>query len=382
MSSGVAPARGLRPALVGVFAGAALGLLVTAAAPRAVEAGQLPTDPKGLYEIGCASCHGVDGEGVDPSRVAFDLPLPDFTDCEFAVREPDGDWLAVAHSGGPVRGFSRVMPAFGEAFDDEQLQKILDHVRTFCGDDDWPRGELNLPRPLFTEKAFPEDEAVWTTEVAVEGGGAVGTEVLYEKRFGARSMIEVSLPLQVRETAADGSWSGGVGDLGLGVKHTFHHDLEAGTILAVGGEVLLPTGDEDRGLGAGVTRFEPYLAWGQILPGDAFVQAQGGLELSTDTDRREHEAFWRATVGRTWTRGRFGRAWSPMVELLGARELADGAGIEWSLVPQTQVTLNTRQHVMLNLGVQLPLNEAERRSTRLLVYLLWDWFDGGLFDGW
>jgi hypothetical protein len=44
-------------------------------------------------------------------------------------------------------------------------------VRTFCASDAWPRGELNLPRALVTEKAFPEDEAVLTTSVATSGPG-------------------------------------------------------------------------------------------------------------------------------------------------------------------------------------------------------------------
>jgi hypothetical protein len=51
-------------------------------------------------------------------------------------------------------------------------------------------------------------------------------------------------------------------------------------------------------------------------------------------------------------------------------------------VPQRQVTLNTRQHIMLNAGVQFPLNERQGRGTRFMAYLLWDWWDGGFFDGW
>jgi hypothetical protein len=47
-----------------------------------------------------------------------------------------------------------------------------------------------------------------------------------------------------------------------------------------------------------------------------------------------------------------------------------------------QVTLNRRQHVMLNLGVRLPLTNADRRNTLILAYLLWDWFDGGFLAGW
>jgi hypothetical protein len=33
-------------------------------------------------------------------------------------------------------------------------------VRSLCTDKRWPRGELNFPAPLFTEKAFPENETL------------------------------------------------------------------------------------------------------------------------------------------------------------------------------------------------------------------------------
>src|SRR5690606_3960124 len=108
-----------------------------------------------LYRDACAACHGVDGTGQPRSVVGFDLPLPDFTDCSFATREPDADWFAVVHEGGGVRGFHRMMPAFGEALTDEEIQRTLDYIRTLCEEaDEWPRGELNLPRALVTEKAY------------------------------------------------------------------------------------------------------------------------------------------------------------------------------------------------------------------------------------
>ena len=37
------------------------------------------------------------------------------------------------------------------------------HLWRFCSDPAWPRGDLNFPRAFFTEKAFPENETVWTT---------------------------------------------------------------------------------------------------------------------------------------------------------------------------------------------------------------------------
>ena len=86
------------------------------------------------------------GRGLDRSLLAFEEEIPDFTDCDFAAREPDGDWIAVAHEGGPVRGFSEMMPAFRGALTVEQLGRVMSYIRTLCTDARWPPGELNLPR--------------------------------------------------------------------------------------------------------------------------------------------------------------------------------------------------------------------------------------------
>ena len=335
-----------------------------------------------LYRAGCAACHGLDGRGLPPSTVGFDLAIPDFTDCAFGSVEPDGDWLAVSHDGGPARGFDRRMPAFGEVLTEAEMLRILDHLRTFCGDPAWPRGELNLPRTLFTEKAFPENETVFTTSI---GGGTLGSfahEVVYEKRFGSRNQYEVVVPLALEESAA-GPWNRGLGDVALAVKRVLFHSLDSGTIVSGAGEVVLPTGKETLGLGKGVTIFEPFLAVGQILPRNTFVQLQIGAELPADRDKAEPEAFWRGAIGATLEQANFGRAWSPMLEILGARELEQGLAVQWDAVPQMQVTLNQRQHLMINAGVRIPLTgRDEGRRAQFATYFLWDWFDGGLKDGW
>lgn len=346
------------------------------------------TTNEALYRAACAACHGADGTGASRATVGFEEPLPDFTDCSFASREPDADWAAVVHEGGPVRGFSPMMPAFGDALTDLEVEKALAHVRDFCPNPAWPRGELNLPRPLFTEKAYPEDETVLTTTVTAEGPGSVMHELVYERRFGARNQLELVVPFGFRDREAgepagpEDGWVGGLGDLGIGVKRALLHSLRAGSILSAGGEVLFPTGDEEDGFGKGTTVFEPFLSFGQILPADGFLHLQGGFELPADGEAAEEEAFWRLAVGRSLVQGRWGRTWSPMVELLGARALAAGEPVHWDLVPQLQVTLNTRQHVMANLGVRIPLDDPGPRRTEFLIYLLWDWFDGGFFEGW
>jgi hypothetical protein len=323
------------------------------------------------------------------TRVGFDVPLPDFTDCNFAVREPNGDWMAIAHEGGPARGFSRLMPAFGDALTEQELELTLDYIRSFCRSESWPRGELNLPRPLATEKAYPEDEAVITSTVSPEGLASVSNKLIYEKRFGARNQIELIVPFGWSEQlpldallTGDGRWTGGLGDIAVGAKRTLFHDLRRGSIFSVAGELALPTGDRRKEFGRGTALFEPFVAFGQLLPSNFFLHSQAGVELPFDTNRAGREAFWRVAAGRSFDAGRFGRTWSPMVEVLGARELKTGERNAWDVLPQMQVTLSRRQHIMMNFGVRIPITEFGPRKTEVLFYLLWDWFDGGFFQGW
>lgn len=355
----------------------------------AVLAGTIPAmrhaaadSPKSLYDSACAACHGPDGRGRSQSELGFDIALPDFADCSFATREPDADWYAVIHQGGPVRVFDRMMPAFGEALTRREIEQILAYVRGFCTDARWPRGELNLPRALFTEKAYPEDEAVATVSVP-EGGDDLEVELLYEKRFGPRTQIEVSLPLLSLKPESVGGREQGIGDLAVGIKQNVFHDLVGGSIFSVGAEVILPTGDDDRGLGRGTTIVEPFLLFGKMLPNDMFFQAQALGEFATEGEESD-EISLRTALGRTWSSGArgFGRAWSPMIEALVFRETERGADTYVDLVPQLQVTLSTRQHVIFNAGLRIPVNHTDQRETELVIYLLWDWFDGGITEGW
>ena len=314
------------------------------------------------------------------STVGFDVPLPDFTDCSFASREPAADWFAVAHAGGPVRAFDRRMPAFGEALAEDEIERTIAHVRALCSDDAWPRGELNLPRPLLTEKAYPEDEAVLTATVGTGGDRTISSQFLYERRFGARNQFEFVVPV-VAHAPEGAGWRSGLGDIAVAVKRVLAHSLRRGSILSVTGEIVLPTGKETEGLGSGTAAFEPFLTFGQLLPRNAFLHAQAGAEIPKNTDLPA-ETFWRAAFGQSIDQGRFGRAWSPMIELLGARDMESGARTRWDIVPQVQITLSRRQHVMINGGVRVPLTDRQERKAEIVTYLLWDWFDGGLFDGW
>ena len=70
-----------------------------------------------------------------------------------------------------------------------------------------------------------------------------------------------------------------------------------------------------------------------------------------------------------------------MVEAVAARDLMTGATTDWDVVPQIQVTVSRRQHVRGNRAFGAGYQYAGR-PTQLMMYFLWDWADGGLFEGW
>lgn len=336
-----------------------------------------------IFDAACIGCHGPGGKGQPQTTLGFEPPatFPDFSDCNGSTREKTYDWRAVIHEGGVGRGFSDIMPSFAEALTLDQIGTVMAYMREQCPEPTWPLGELNLPRALFTEKAFPEDEWVVTAAVNATGYGAVSKTIIYEKRFGVRNQLEFAAPVNFIQR--DGGWVGGVGDLVAGYKRVMFSSLAAGSILSAHAEVAVPTGNRASTLGSGTTLFEIFATFGQILPRLGFIQAQSGVELPTDAQKAYKAVFGRVALGRTFAANQgFGRSWTPIVEILADRELETGARTDWDIVPELQVTLNKRQHVRLNIGVRRPLNNTEGRATQVVFYTLWDFFDGGLRDGW
>jgi hypothetical protein len=70
-----------------------------------------------------------------------------------------------------------------------------------------------------------------------------------------------------------------------------------------------------------------------------------------------------------------------MFEVVAAGGLDNPGGWGWDFMPEMQVTINKRQNVRANLGVRLPMTDLTTRPVELMFYLLWDWYDGGFFEG-
>src|SRR5258708_11936274 len=137
-----------------------------------------------VYKGGCIACHGSDGRGAPMASTVFLRPdtFPDFTDCAGTTPEPDGNWKAAIVHGGPSRGLSQIMPAFGDLLTDDQINDVIAYMRGFCRNvHHYPLGELNLPRALVTEKAFPENEIVVSTAASASGAPVWTTDVIDER---------------------------------------------------------------------------------------------------------------------------------------------------------------------------------------------------------
>lgn len=336
-----------------------------------------------IYKGGCIACHGSEGKGAPESSTVFTRPdtFPDFTRCDQTTPEANSAWKAVIIHGGPSRGFSQIMPAFGELLTNEEIDDVIAYMRGFCTNNHYPRGELNLPRALVTEKAFPEDELVISTAMNASGTPGFTTDVIHEQTFAGRNQIEVDVP--VKNEDQNHNSTSGVGDITLGLKRELYSSLRTGSILSVQGGLLLPTGDRSRGFGNGTTTFEPFTSFDQLFKENTFVQFQAGADLPVDTSKAPRSMFWRTAIGQATAPDQgLGRLFTPMVELLAVRDFQSGAGTNWDVLPEMQVTVSRRQHIRVNVGVQQPFTNTGGRSTQVLFYVLWDWADGKFWEGW
>jgi hypothetical protein len=273
------------------------------------------------------------------------------------------------------------MPSFKEALTSEQIDDVIAYLRSQCRNPHWPRGELNLPRALVTEKAYPEDEVVISTALNAQGAPGGTTHIIHEQRFGVKNQIEVDVPVNYQDQ--NHTWYGGIGDTTLGVKRVMYSSLQSGSILSLFGGAILPTGNRARGFGTGTTTFETFAAFDQLFKTNTFVQTQFGADLPRHTDIAPQSIFFNSAVGQSFAANRgLGRLWSPMFEVIGARDLVDNAKTNWDVVPQMQVTISKRQHIRANLGIRVPVNNTAGRPVQVMFYLLWDWFDGRLNEGW
>ena len=331
--------------------------LVVAALGR--EGGQQPATIPEMWGAWCARCHAQDGTGKIAEPTVKVQPM-DFTDCKLTTAEPDADWERAIAKGGPGVGLSPQMPAFEDSLSAEQVSAFVSHIRGFCKERGWPSGNNNFPRPIVTEKAFPENEFLILP--AISHDKEVEIVGLYEMRLGKRSMFEVAVPAV---SVPGDPRAGGIGDLEVSLKHTIFARAQTPRIVSLGLDAVIPSGNDEKGLGHGTAFFEPFISAGAML-GNWYLQTQVKVELPVDPDKAERAFVYNGYLGRdtsmapnTWTLG---------VEL-------NGENHEVSLTPQVRKGLTGTGALAMSIGAMVPINEREERGVRWVGYLLWEFLE-------
>ena len=329
-----------------------------------------------LFATNCATCHGADGQPDPDSPLVKGLGVmpANLSDALFNSREPESEWKLVVTYGGAKLGFSEIMPAFGEALSEQEIDAVLAYVKTLGGEHDYPDGSLNLFLPIRTKKAFPEDEWVWKQRYTGQEGDDAWKNVLeYEFRIGERfqGVLEASHTVKGDDSS--------FGHFEPGFKYVLDHDKAAGQIWTLGVQAGVPLASDEH------WEFLPYLAYGKVLSPQWTLQSSGRLKL--DVEDSDHSSAEFAAIVH-WVHSDWPRNVFPALEMVAEVPFERDNGlyredaVQWSVLPQVRIGLSRLGHVAVNAGIELPLNERDRYDWRAHVYLIWDFADGGFFDNW
>lgn len=339
---------------------------------------------KEIFLNHCAVCHGPAGkpDTDNPMFEQMGVVPANFTDALFNSREPAKDWFLVVKEGGAAKGFSEVMPAFKEQLSDEEIHDVVEFIKTLAGNHGYPSGDMNFILPIRTKKAFPEDEIVWKFRFQDDANNSNRDELRnvleIEKRIFKRTQVSVELSHKFDDAIDNGN--GNFDQVEPGIKHVVYEDPAAKAIASLGMFFAFKTEEH-----AASDEFIPYIAAAKQLTDTVTLQGTARSSLPFD---RFADGNVELSAVMHWSPSLWPRSIKPGLELVSSFPLDRDTGnsrkefAQFSLIPQAQMGLNKRGHVMLNVGAEVPLNDTERYDYRAYVYLIWDFADGGLFDGW
>jgi mono/diheme cytochrome c family protein len=87
-----------------------------------------------IFVINCARCHGKEGKGDGPDLVKLQSAVSpdDWTDKQANQELTDSFITAMITKGGKANGKSRIMTAFGDKLNAQQVQDLLAFIRSLA----------------------------------------------------------------------------------------------------------------------------------------------------------------------------------------------------------------------------------------------------------
>ena len=124
-----------RNATVGMLLAMALTMttVLMTAAPMMAMAQTAPETGKEIFEQMCAGCHGTYGNGQEGTKSGFVPRIGTLANKEYMASVPDDYLKMIIKKGGAYMGKIAAMPAWEHKFNDEQVDTLVAHIRTFTG---------------------------------------------------------------------------------------------------------------------------------------------------------------------------------------------------------------------------------------------------------
>jgi len=87
---------------------------------------------KELYQVYCAQCHGIEGDGYGINATEMEVLPKDHTDTEEMNARTDADLFKAIKHGGKAVDKSVLMPNWDANLSDEQIDDLVMYLRVLC----------------------------------------------------------------------------------------------------------------------------------------------------------------------------------------------------------------------------------------------------------
>jgi hypothetical protein len=216
---------------------------------------------------------------------------------------------------------------------------------------------VDFAHPIITESPLPETHLRLDYNFAGSGDGREHTLTASgEYAFTPNFSVEAALPYTLLDPD-DAGTAGRLGDATVGVKLATYQFVEHGLLPAVGLEINLPTGNEERGIGSDhVVELEPFVRAGyRAGPLELIGSLAVGIPLNQEDDESDDEDF--ALAYNVSTLYHVTPDVQALLELHGESVFGGADESVFSLSPGVTFQPFADKSVTIGLGVTVPVTD-------------------------